>query len=184
MPAPRPFLRVLCGLATLLSLAGCGYTSGVRLPGEARSVGVEVFGNSSPFPEVERELFSCLSTQASRMIAGELKAPGRADVVIRGNIDDYQRVHGVQSSDGDLQESGVRILLHAWLEDRVGGDMLGEVLYFDQTLRYIIGVRESESGARRGVLATLCQEIILDLFNQPEEIIVPSEAPISEDIEE
>lgn len=149
-------------------LVGCGYSSGVRLPLGARSVGVEAFGNVGPFPEVEREVFAILSTQASRMIDGDVVPPGQADLLICGQIEDYRRLHGVQSAEGSLQESGVRIMLRAWLEDSREGQQIGQVLYYDQSVRYILGVREGEAGARRAALDQLCQEVILDLFNQPD----------------
>lgn len=177
-------VRKLWGTLLLLCMTGCGYTSGVRLPADAKTLGVVVFDNTSPFPEVEREVFACISTQASRMIDGRMVAPGRADVVIRGSLDDYQRLHGVQSAEGSLQESGVYIMMHAWLEDRESGEMIGEVLYFNQAVRYILGVREEEAGARREALANLCQEIVLDLFSQPDEILTPSSPPEIEELEE
>ena len=161
----RSVLKVLLGLA-LACLSGCGYSSGVRLPGEAQSFGVTVFNNMGPEPRLERDLFASLSSQASRMLDAELRAPNVADVLIRGEIVDYRRIYGVLDTEGQLQQSGVRIMLRAWLEDRRSGKRLGDQIYFDQAVRYVIRVREEEFGARRDALNHLCQELVLDLFNQ------------------
>jgi hypothetical protein len=154
-------------------LASCGYSSGVRLPQGAESVGVSVFDNLSPLPEIERELFACLSTQASRMIDGELVAPSRADVIVRGEIVDYRRLYGVLNREGMLQQSSVRIVLRAWLEDRETGERMGDTIQVDQAIRYVIRARQEEAGARDQALAQLCQELVLDLFNQPDYRMAP-----------
>lgn len=154
------------GLVLSLGLGSCGYTHGVRLPAGAESVGVEVFGNLSEFPSVERELFACLSDEAGHMVQGKLIAPQRAEIVIRGNILDYRRLLGVQTKDAELLSSGVQINLQAWLVDTRAGERIGEVLEFDQAVRYILKAKRGEFNARSGALRHLCQEILLDLFNQ------------------
>lgn len=160
--------RLLWAALLCLSLGSCGYTHGVRLPDGAETVGVAVFDNSSLFPQVEGDVFACMSTQASRMIAGRVLAPNRADLVIRGNILDYRRLVGAYDEFGGLLGSGVHIRMEAWLIDSRLGERIGDVIEFNRSVRYILGVREGEMGAREAALTNLCQEIILDLFNQRE----------------
>ncbi|MFT7484483.1 MAG: hypothetical protein ACI9F9_000323 [Candidatus Paceibacteria bacterium] len=183
-----PFtLRILRVLLLALGCASCGYSSGVRLPGDAKTLGIAFVENDSPFPELEREFYATLTTQASRMVTGVLVAPSRAEVVIRGTIDDYRRLHGTQSALGQLQESGIRIRAHAWLESGMDGERIGAVLHFDQAVRYIITVREDEGGARRSVIQNICEEMVLDLFAQPDEAPEPPDEiptdPLVEDLD-
>jgi len=155
--------------ATLLAaslLSGCGYSTGVRPPQGYETVGVTVFDNRSPDPSLERELYVLLSQQANRMLDAELDSPARSDLVIRGRIADYSRLTGVLSVDGELQQSGARITLTAWLEDGASGARLGDAILFDQTVRYVIRAGEEERGARSDALAQITQEMVLDLFTQ------------------
>ena len=160
----RAGLLALLGLG--LGLSGCGYSAGVRLPAEAQTVGVAVFENSTPFPQVERDLFVALSDQAARMVQAEVATPDRADVTVRGTILEYRRLYGVVGIENELQQTGVLIRLQAWLEDNRIGERIGDAVLFDQAVRYVIRVGEEEEGARREALAQLGQEILLDLFNQ------------------
>jgi len=154
------------GSLLLASLASCGYTSGIRLPADARTIGVTVFDNLGPQPEVERDLFACLSSQANRMIDAELVAPQNADLVIRGEIVEYRRLHGILNKEGQLQQSGVRLILRAWIEDQRLGVRIGDTMQVDQAVRYVIHAGQEEFGARTTALQHLCQELILDLFTQ------------------
>lgn len=152
----------------LLALGSCGYSTGVRLPEGYQSVGVTVFENTGPEPRLERDLYESLSRQASRMLDAELLAPDRADLVIHGRIIDFRRLSGVLSSEFELQQTGVRIILSAWIEDRRLGATLGDALSFDQSVRYIVRVGEEQLGARREALEHISQELLLDLFTQVE----------------
>ncbi|MFT7668711.1 MAG: hypothetical protein ACI8X5_001409 [Planctomycetota bacterium] len=181
--ALRSLFRFLLVLTPLALLTGCGYSSGIRLPDGAQSVGVTVFGNAGPFPELERELFSVLSSQASRMVDGEVREPKRADLLVRGEIIDYRRLMGVLNPDGELLQSGVHIVLRAWIEDRRIAAQIGESIYFDQSAHYIIHTRAEEEGARRDALAQMCQELIIDLFSQPSYEVEGSPEPTDPDVE-
>jgi len=165
-PCGGVLARLVALIAWALAATGCGYSSGVRLPAGAETVGVTVFENSTPQPELERDLFARLSLQASRMIDAEIVAPDRADIVVRGVIVEYRRLQGVLSIEGQLQQTGVRIILRAWLEDQRIGARIGQPIQVDQALRYVVRAGEEEQGARRVVIEHLCQELILDLFNQ------------------
>jgi hypothetical protein len=154
--------------ALLLLLGSCGYSAGLRPPLEARSLGVAVFDNDSNFPELERELYAALSDQAARMVAAEVAAPGRADLVVRGRILDYERLYGVIGVENQLLQTGVRVRLSAWLADPRSGERVGRALTFDQAVRYVIDAGEGEAGARRDALAQLSQEVLVDLLTQAE----------------
>lgn len=161
----RSSLRAV-GPLLLLALGACGYSAGLRPPLEARSVGVSVFDNTSDFPELERELYAALSDQAARLVSAPVEAPGRAELSVEGRILEYERLYGVVGVDNQLLQTGIRIRLRAWLSDPERGERVGEVLEFDQSVRYVIRAGEGEAGARRDALAQLGQEVLVDLFTQ------------------
>lgn len=177
----RWILRILLLALGGLGFTSCGYSSGVRPPVGYESIAVTVFDNLSPQPEVERDLFLSLSSQASRMIDGKIMSPSDADVVVRGTIVDYRRLSGILSRQGDLQQSGVRLILRAWLEDRRTGSRMGDEIQVDQAVRYVIRAGEEEFGARRTALAHLSQELILDLFTQLDYGSAGSSDPVTQD---
>lgn len=155
---------LLLGLG--LAVAGCGYSSGVRLPPGVETVGVEYFGNDSPEPDLERELYARLSAQVDAMVRGELAPPDAADLVIRGRILDYRRLLGLTGVQGSLVESAVIIVVQAWLFDRRLGTTVGEMTEISREVRYVVHVRAGERGARELAMANLSQELVLDLFSQ------------------
>ena len=74
----RSPLALVIGLC-LGCLASCGYSSGVRLPQGAESVGVSVFDNLSPLPEIERELFAASEARVQAQV-GEMLAASEARI--------------------------------------------------------------------------------------------------------
>ena len=185
----RSFLRALtpdrvgqsAALLAASLLSGCGYSTGVRPPLGYETVGVTVFDNLGPEPSLERDLYLVLSQQANRMLDAELLSPARSDLLIRGQIADYSRLSGVLSVDGELQQSGARITLTAWLEDGASGARLGEAILFDQAVRYVIRAGEGERGARSDALAQITQEMLLDLFTQVDYSRSDAEGPPEEE---
>ena len=172
---------LFCGL--WIAIAGCGYSTGVRPPAGYDSVGVTVFDNLGPEPVLERDLYVALSEQANRMLDADLLSPSRSELLIRGQIVDYSRISGVLSAQGELQQSGARITVTAWLEDRESGARLGDTILFDQAVRYVIRAGEEEAGARRDALRTITQEMVLDLFTQLD-YASPGDASSAEDGQE
>lgn len=182
-----PYLR-LRGLAPLLAclIAGCGYSSGVRLPEGHETVAVEYFGNDSPDPDLERDLHLRLSDQVARMVNAPLVASQHADLLIRGRIIDYRRLFGIIGGSNNLLESGVQVNLEAWLYDPHRGIRLGRPIRLEREIRYMVRVRGDEPEALEIALETVAQELVLDLFNQeayePEEIEpIREESEVPED---
>ncbi|MCB9913772.1 MAG: hypothetical protein H6828_01325 [Planctomycetes bacterium] len=162
-------LRAALAAALLgLGASGCGYSSQLRLPAPHHSVGVEVFGNDSPAPELERSLYAALDDAVATMVSAELRAPDAADVVVRGRIVDYWRLAGVFGTGGQLQESGVTLHVVAWLLDRETGQRLGAEVESVREVRYAVGVGAGagEDAARELALRTLAQELVLELFSE------------------
>ncbi len=121
-PAPAWILAAgaSLGLTALLSAPiSCGYSTGIRLPPELETVGVEIFGNDSKVPNLEIELQLALTDSVERLVHAQLVDPRRADLFLRGRIVDYSRRGGIRSPDNKLLESGVGISVEALLVRRV-----------------------------------------------------------------
>lgn len=158
--------HLLQALACALLLVSCGYSSRLRLPEERETVGVEIFANDSPLPVLERALYQSLDDSVASMVSAPLTSPALADIVVRGRIVDYWRLAGVYGKQNELQESGVTLDVVAWLYDRRTGERLGEEVRLRRQVRYVVNVGTSEDGALELALATLTQELVLDLFTE------------------
>ena len=106
--------RVVTWLA-LAWLASCGYRTGMVLPETQDAVAIEFFGNESKERDVEMELHASLTDAMNRMVAAELVTLDRADLVLRGTMEEYARRGGIRSPDNELLETGVRIGVEARL---------------------------------------------------------------------
>lgn len=160
--------------AFLLALVGCGYSSGVRLPEGYEAIAVEYFGNDGPHPDLERRLHSRLTGQVARMVEAPLVSTTEADLLVRGRIVDYRRLHGIVGGGNELLDSGVAVTVEAWLFDPRLGLRLGLPVELEREVRYMVRVRGEEAEALDIALETLSQELVLDLLTQeayePEEL--------------
>lgn len=183
-------------LALLLALAavlqGCGYGAGFRIREPDRTIGVEFFDNRTLVPGLEVELQSQLAGAAQRMVHAPLVDPGRADLVLRGEVVSYSRRGGIRTTGNVLQESGVQIGIRAMLvrrglppraEEEPSEEAPtrgrrpeqrsflgpGEQLLREVSFRQESGFRLLEPGgdlsARDRVLRSLAERIVLDLFS-------------------
>lgn len=103
-------------LVVLLALAGaCGYTTGLTLPENYQTIGVEVFGNDTREPDLEARLQEQLTASVRSRLDAPLVEPERADLIIRGTLLTFDRRSGIRSPDNELLETGVRIAIEAEL---------------------------------------------------------------------
>jgi hypothetical protein len=103
--------------------AGCGYSSGLRIPEEEGDrVGIEFFENRTPEPDLEREFHGALSRAVIDLIDADVAAPDRSNLVVRGEILRFQRRSGIRSTDNELLESGIQIQVRCglWRRRRPG----------------------------------------------------------------
>jgi Lipopolysaccharide-assembly len=120
----RPVLAAL--LLAGLGAAGCGYSTGLRMPevqgSPTRSLAIEFFENRTPEKDLERDLQQALSRAAIDLVDAPLVSPDRADLVLRGTVVRFQRRSGIRSSDNQLLESGIRIEIRGtlWRRRRPG----------------------------------------------------------------
>lgn len=107
------------GLILLLALASaCGYSTGLTLPDDYRTVGVEVFGNDTRVPDLEARMQEQLTASVRSRVDAPLVEPERADLIIRGTLLNYDRRSGIRSPENQLLETGVRIAIEAELVRR------------------------------------------------------------------
>ncbi len=133
------------------------------------TVGVEIFGNTSPEPGLEADFARHLSGALIDFVALRFEAPDKADLIIRGELSDYRRRNGIRSQDNQLLEGSVRIEVHADLIARSTGRVLASAsqgLWADWATGtpglQAPGIGEYQ--ARERVMQNVADRLILDLF--------------------
>jgi len=152
---------VLC----LLVLGSCGYDTGLSLGEGHQSIGIEVFGNEGPLPNLERDLHVELSRSARNLLTGELVSPALADVVLKGEISAYGRRGGILRSGNLLEESGLRLYANATLVDPRTGDTLRGPVRASVQVGYLLNADPAaEDVARQRAVKNVADELLLLLF--------------------
>ncbi len=151
-------------LASLVALPGCGYRRALPPPPGASSVGVAFFLNETPERDLERELALELAAAVRDLVQAPLEDPSRADVVVTGRLTDYRRRGGIRDPQNRLLESGVSVLVEAWLADGRTGAPLTSKVIVTSSIGYLIPEPGGELQARSRGLRHLADRIVLDLF--------------------
>lgn len=131
MSTRAPFPLALFGaLLTALALVpGCGYRAGLAPdlePGRpTTTIGIEIFGNESPVPNLERQLHAALTDAARRHSSLVIVSPERADLVIGGAIEGFWRNAGARTGNNRLVEAREVVTVSARLVDRSRGRTVG-----------------------------------------------------------
>ena len=170
--------RLVLALALAL-LAGCGWHSGLEAPGGARSIGVEVFDvpRGILVRDLEPRMNDAVTKALVDLVDVPLASPSSADLVVRGQITEYQRRGGVRDAENQLRESGVYIAASAWLVDRRTGRQTTETATAAVWSGFVIDPQfsfENEGEARDRALGNLARTLVLELMTTGSE---PQEAP-------
>jgi hypothetical protein len=152
-------------LALPAALGGCGYSRALSAPPGAASVGVTFFANDTPVRDLERELAVELAASVRDLVQTPLAEPQRADVRVEGRLGEYRRRGGIRDPENRLLESGVQVLVEAWLVDARTGEPLTAVLSATTAVGYLIPEPGGEEQARSRALRHLADRIVLDLFH-------------------
>ena len=155
----------LAGLVT--GLTGCGYTTGLTLGPDYHSVGLEIFGNDTPEPDLELGLHRALTQATRNMLDARLVDPTRSQLVVRGRLIRFQRRAGLRSVDNVWMEGGVWITAEAELVDPRRDVTLVGPLRAEANVGYARTNREAEPDTRRRALNNLAERLVLDLFTAP-----------------
>lgn len=156
---------VACLLAALS--AGCGFSTGLRLAPDAGTVGVEIFGNDSAFPDLERELHMELTRSVRNISSAPLAHPERADLILRGRLVSYLRRSGIRSKENRLIESGLRIEVISELWNGAGVRVVGPRVT-RVNVGYTLDAPGHERVARQRALKIIADRIVLDLLSAAE----------------
>ena len=165
-------LARLLGAPALCMAAACGWHQGYLAPPaapEARTIGVEIFGNDSPEPGLEADLAPHLSEALVDWVELDLALPGQADLVVRGRILDLRRQGGVRSKENELLESVTRIEAAAELVRASDGTILATTttgLWADRAIggAGLSGPGQDGAAIRERLLRNLADRLVLDLF--------------------
>lgn len=167
----RRCLLAAAAASLALPIASCGYSAGLapeRASGaETRTIGVEIFGNQTLLPNLERGLHEALSTAARRHANLTLVSPERADVVIRGNVVDFRRQQGARTTGNRFVEARDVITVDATLLDGPSGEVVARTRT-EVGFGTAIDVAGREPAARDNVLRNSADRILLTLLAELE----------------
>jgi len=144
------FRFLLCGvlcLAPLILFSSCGYTTKSTLPKSIKTIHVESFKNSIDYTEGRgRNVYLPLLEVDARnavidrfLFDGNLKIaePGKADLILKGELKNYQRTALRYTEDDDVQEYRIHVTVSFELHNTKQGTtswtepgFVGEATYF------------------------------------------------------
>ena len=168
--------------ATVALCAGCGWHAGLIERDDARTVGVEIFETRRGL--LERNLEPIVSDALTRALSDfvdlDLAAPGRADLVVRGRIEDYLRREGIRTTENRLVETGVYVLITAEVFDRRTGKRVVPAAQRHVWSGYALGqeTAENEALARERAIRHVAEALVLDLFGPRAKVASPDDASL------
>jgi len=165
--APKAHTRTLWLAWLVTALTGCGYTTGLTLGPDYHSVGLEIFGNDTPEPDLELGLHRALTQATRNMLDARLVDPDRSQLVVRGRLTRFQRRAGLRSADNVWMEGGVWITAEAELVDPRRDVVIAGPVRAEANVGYARTNREAEPDARQRALNNLAERLVLDLFTGP-----------------
>ncbi len=216
MSFPQPSRAVSLCLVPLMLLAGCGYHAGLApalppraIPEEAlesgarmelegaaamareasvsQSIGIQIFGNESLLPNLERDLHAAFTQSARRHAALRLVSPRSADLFIRGRIANFRRGGGARTSNNRAVETLEIITIEAELIDGTTGKVLGRA-QAQPVVGSAIDVPGREVDSRERALANAADRLLLLLLAgleygvaRPGDPLLPENRPPSEE---
>jgi len=154
-------------LALALGSASCSWSTGLQLDPGRSSIGVEIFANDTPEPDLERALHAELTRTMINLVEAPVLAPDAADVVIRGRIEIYRRRAGIRTRENRLLESWIDLVVSASLWDRATGKIRSGPVSDRVQVGYTLEQTGSEDDARRRALKNLADRIVLELLTAP-----------------
>ena len=167
-PTASP-LRYLLGLSAVLLCFACNYTAGLQVPNDARTIGIDVYGNNSNLRNLEAEITGEIARAVSDLVHLPLVPPDEADYVIRGTVLDYSRSSGARDSENRRLQAGVQISISSHLVNRRTEEVvrstvtaLGTGLVIERGI--VADDTPEEVAGRDRAIENLATRIVLDLF--------------------
>ncbi len=140
-------MRFLLCILLVLSIAGCGYTTGSLLPSKYRKIAVMPFGNKVGFvneniqgvyvPQLETNVRTAIIDRFLYDGSLRIADPDKADLVLNGDLISFQQNVLRQDVNLNVQEYQLRVTVSLTLTDAATGKVLwtepsfsGETTYF------------------------------------------------------
>ncbi len=129
----------------------------------SRSLGIQIFGNESLLPNLERDLHGAFTSAARRHVAMRLVNPSRADLFIRGRIANFQRGIGARTTNNRAVETIEILTIEAELIDGATGRVLGRA-QAQPAVGTAIDVPGREVAVRERALSNAADRLLLLLL--------------------
>ena len=143
-------------------LASCGYSAGVKMPGDIRSVAVPVFGNETFRRGLEYDLTAAVARAFLDRTTLRVCPVSEAEAILRGRIRRATTPVLVERGPDDLLESAALLTVEAELVGARSGRVLARMTVTDRA--EIAAVRgETRSGAFQESIGTIAERIVLGL---------------------
>ena len=164
----RLFLSVLL----MVSIAGCGYTTGSLLPSKYRKIAVLPFenkinnidetANSNYIPLLETNVRTVIIDRF--LFDGNLHIadPDKADLVLSGSLIGFQQDELRQDTNQNVQEYRARVIVSLTLTEKESGKVLWkEPSFAGETTYFLTGAQaETQSAAIDAALTDLANRIV------------------------
>ena len=143
-----------------LCLPGCGYSVGYRAPPGVKTVAVPIFQNSTfgLRRDIEFELTALVRSELHARTELRVVDSADADLILRGNIVEFDEDLVVQGRRNQKEESDVRAVVDLSIEDHVNGYRSSRRVDYVQPFSPALG--EVFDDARRETLENLAERIV------------------------
>ena len=166
----KKFLPVLLILLSLLSL-NCGYTTSSALPGNFRTIYVADFKNKIDFTtERKRDIYFPLLEVSVRdavvdrfMFDGNLRIAreGEADLVMTGELIDYNRGALRYTDDDEVEEYRIQIIVDIVLNDTAQDEVVWRQRIIGEATYFVTGaLATTETGAVDDAKVDLARRVV------------------------
>lgn len=164
--------RLLLCITLVLSMAGCGYTTGSLLPAKYRKIAIQPFSNKVNYvDENNRGLYvPLLETNVRTAIIdrflfdGNLHVadPDKADLVLSGDLIGLQQDDLRQDVNQNIQEYRIRVVVSLTLTDTATGMILWkEPSFSGETTYFLTGAQaQTQSAAIEAALTDLATRVV------------------------
>ena len=151
-------IRFLLCVLLVLTIAGCGYTTGSLLPPQYRKIAVQPFQNkiSNTDENIESVYVPLLETHVRTAIIdrfvfdGHLRIanPDKADLLLSGDLIGFAQDTLRQDVNQNVQEYQVRVVVSLTLTDAATGKVLWrEPSFTGETTYFLVGPQSTTQGA-------------------------------------
>ncbi len=162
----------LLSLLLVLSIAGCGYTTGSLLPPKYKKIAVQPFQNKVSFTDenIQGVYVPVLETNVRSAIIDRflfdgnlhIADPDKADLILNGNLLAIAQDDLRQDVNQNVQEYRIRIIVSLSLTDTATGKVLWtEPSFTGETTYFLTGSQaESQSAAIDAALTDLATRVV------------------------